>query len=226
MRQLQPLSEADLDARLAQLVHARGAAATQPPSIPEVFALAAEVCRRGMDWDEYYAHQLETGLALLAGRFVELPNGDGKTAAAVPPFVYRVLRGGRGYLFTANPFLAARDAGNYGLVYHRLGLSVGVAASWGSYLFNPAAALFWREFRRALAQVLGVNYTALDIADLSERVEEVVQEAAFDHVARRGVPGPPRAGHRGAPPRGLVPRRRRGRSPRKDKLPRGRLRIS
>lgn len=179
LRELQPLAEAELDARIKLRRDARGTAATERSFLLEVFATAAEACRRGMDWEELYLHQLETGLALLDGRLVELPNGDGKTAAAVLPFVYRVLAGGKGYLFTANPFLAERDAGNYGLVYHQLGLSVGVATAWGYFVFDPVAAYFSRELRRALGRLLGVNYGMIDRADVEERVEEVVDSIAM-----------------------------------------------
>ena len=135
LREMRTLSDDELDQEIKGLLTSSDDPVAQP-SIPRTFAVAAEVCRRAMGWEQYYRYQLETGLALLAGRFVELPNGEGKTAAAVPPFFYRALRGGKCHLFTANPFLARRDAGNYGRVYHRLGLSVGVAASWGYYVFD------------------------------------------------------------------------------------------
>jgi preprotein translocase subunit SecA len=99
------------------------AGAPQADLVPELFALVHECSRRAlglMPYDE----QLLAGLAMAEGRIVEMQTGEGKTLAAVAPVALRALTGAGAHVLTFNDYLARRDAGWMGPIYHRLGLDV------------------------------------------------------------------------------------------------------
>jgi len=112
-----------------------GAAAPAPgPKLPpigtlstdqmvEMCALGREAGRRALG-ERAFDVQLVGAMAMLDGCVAEMATGEGKTlAAAIAAFGYAV-RGSRLHIFTANDYLARRDATWMGPVYDLLGLTV------------------------------------------------------------------------------------------------------
>jgi len=91
----------------------------------EAAALVREASRRAIGLRPY-DNQVIAGLAMHAGRLIEMPTGEGKTLAAVLPAVLGALTGRGVHVLTFNDYLARRDAAWMGPVYRMLGLSVGV----------------------------------------------------------------------------------------------------
>lgn len=89
----------------------------------EGFALVREASRRALRLDPFRVQRV-AALALLDGRVVELPTGEGKTLAAVFPTYLRGLYGAGAHVLTFNDYLARRDAAWMGPVYRLLGLEV------------------------------------------------------------------------------------------------------
>src|SRR5438309_693369 len=66
-----------------------------------------------------------------------MKTGEGKTLVASLPLYLNALKGKGAHLVTVNDYLARRDAGWMGPLFHRLGLSVGVIAHETSVLYDP-----------------------------------------------------------------------------------------
>ena len=119
------LTDAELQAK-ATVLHERAAAVADDASLdallPDVFAVAREAAARlvGM---RPFDMQVAAGVALHRGTLAQMATGEGKTLVAVAPAILNAL-GGRGtHVFTANDYLARRDAGWMGPVYEFFGLS-------------------------------------------------------------------------------------------------------
>ena len=68
--------------------------------------------------------QILGALALYDGKIVEMQTGEGKTLAAVLPVYLEALAGRGAHVWTANDYLARRDAAWMGPLYRFLGLTV------------------------------------------------------------------------------------------------------
>src|SRR5436309_7027097 len=124
--------------------------------LPEAFAAVKNAARRlkerrhsfsvveqPMTWDMvHFDVQLVGGMVLHRGRIAEMATGEGKTLVATLPLYLNSLAGRGAHLVTVNDYLARRDAGWIGPVYHLLGLSVGVIKAHterehGSFIYDP-----------------------------------------------------------------------------------------
>ncbi len=106
--------------------------------LPEAFALVREVSVRTRS-ERHYDVQLIGGIALHNGNVTEMRTGEGKTLVATLPAYLNALTGKGVHIVTVNDYLSRRDAVNMGLVYHALGLSVGVVNSQNtSYKYDPS----------------------------------------------------------------------------------------
>ncbi len=96
--------------------------------LPEVFALSREASVRTLKMRPFDV-QLMAGITFHQGKIAEQKTGEGKTLSAVAAIVLNALTGRGAHLVTVNDYLARRDAGWMGPIYHFLGLSVGVIFS-------------------------------------------------------------------------------------------------
>src|SRR3989338_7232710 len=96
--------------------------------LPEVFALSREASVRALKMRPFDV-QLMAGITFHQGKIAEQKPGEGKTLSAVAAIVLNALSGRGVHLVTVNDYLARRDAGWMGPIYHFLGLSVGVIFS-------------------------------------------------------------------------------------------------
>ena len=92
--------------------------------LAEFFSLTGETCRRILRLKPFET-QVLAGIVLHREKLVQMQTGEGKTLAAVFAAALRAL-GGRGmHVFTANDYLARRDAEWMGPAYRFLGLEAG-----------------------------------------------------------------------------------------------------
>ena len=85
-----------------------------------------EVNDREMTWDMIpYEVQRLGGVALHRGMIAEMRTGEGKTLVATLPVYLNALAGLGVHVVTVNDYLARRDAGWMGGLFHFLGLTVG-----------------------------------------------------------------------------------------------------
>jgi preprotein translocase subunit SecA len=106
--------------------------------LPEAFALVREASVRTRG-ERHYDVQLVGAIALHKGNVAEMRTGEGKTLVATMPAYLNALLDKGVHIVTVNDYLARRDAVNMGMVYHALGLSIGVINSQvASFVYDPS----------------------------------------------------------------------------------------
>lgn len=104
--------------------------------LPDAFALVREASDRILGM-RHFDVQLIGGMVLHDGNIAEMKTGEGKTLVATLPVYLNALDGKGVHVVTVNDYLAQRDAGWMGELYHFLGLSVGVIIAEASFIFDP-----------------------------------------------------------------------------------------
>jgi preprotein translocase subunit SecA len=143
-------------------------------STPECFALACEALRRRLGLDAFEV-QVTGALAMHDGCIAEMQTGEGKTLTAVMTVFANALDGQGAHVWTANDYLARRDAAWMGPAYELLGLSV-AAVQQGSTREERRAA-YACDVTYATANEVGFDYLRDQLA--LEPEELVQREYAF-----------------------------------------------
>ncbi len=104
--------------------------------LPEAFALAREASRRALGL-RHFDQQLMGGIVLAQGKVAEQKTGEGKTLTAVTALYLHSLVGKGAHLVTVNDYLARRDAGWMGPIFHLLGVSVAAMINEQSFIYDP-----------------------------------------------------------------------------------------
>lgn len=135
---IKQLSDEDLSGKTAELRTAVTEESQRLDDVlPEAFAVVRETARRQLG-QRHFDVQLLGGVVLHQGSVAEMKTGEGKTLVATLPLYVNALEGKGTHVVTVNDYLARRDAGWMGSVYHFLGLSVGVIVSGNQALiYDP-----------------------------------------------------------------------------------------
>ncbi len=104
--------------------------------LPEAFALTREASRRVLGMRQFDT-QMMGGIVLAQGKIAEQKTGEGKTLTAVSALYLHSLMGKGAHLVTVNDYLARRDAGWMGPVFHLLGVSVAAMINEQSFIYDP-----------------------------------------------------------------------------------------
>lgn len=107
--------------------------------MPEAFALVREAANRTIG-QRHYDVQLIAAAVLASGKIAEQKTGEGKTLSAVPALYLHALTGKNVHLVTVNDYLARRDAGWMGPVFHLLGITVSTIINEEQFIFDPEFA--------------------------------------------------------------------------------------
>jgi preprotein translocase subunit SecA len=168
----------------------------------EFYALAREACVRALGLRPFDV-QMIAALALNEGKVVQMATGEGKTLAAVLPAAVNALAGRGVHVFTANDYLARRDAAWMAPAYRLLGLS---AASIGQETDRAARRAAYRaDITYVTAKEAGFDFlrdqTMLSPSDAVQRpfhyviVDEadfiLIDEARVPLVIAAAAPAPP-----------------------------------
>ncbi|MCX8008692.1 MAG: preprotein translocase subunit SecA [Patescibacteria group bacterium] len=115
--------------------------------LPEAYALVREAARRTIG-ERHYDVQLMAAIVLHEGKIAEMKTGEGKTLSAIPALYLNALTGRGVHLVTVNDYLARRDAGWMGHVFHFLGMTTAAMISEQSFLvdlnYKDETAVDWR----------------------------------------------------------------------------------
>ena len=133
--ELADLDDAGLRARSDEL-RERAAEEDLDALLIEAFALTREAAKRTIGL-RHFDVQMVGGIVLHRGKIAEMKTGEGKTLVASLPLYLNGLGGKGAHLVTVNDYLARRDAGWMGPVFHLLGLSIAVIAHDTSVLYDP-----------------------------------------------------------------------------------------
>ncbi len=159
--------------------------------MPTTYALAREACARRLGLRPFDV-QIMAAVALHEGRLAQMATGEGKTLVAVLPAALNALAGRGVHVFTANDYLARRDAAWMGPVYQQLGLSV-AAISQGMGRDERRAA-YAADVTYVTAKEAGFDFlrdqTMTDQADVVQRPFQyvIVDEADFILIDEARVP--------------------------------------
>ncbi|MCI0469024.1 MAG: preprotein translocase subunit SecA [Nitrospirae bacterium] len=105
--------------------------------LDSAFATVREASKRILGM-RHFDVQLIGGIVLHEGKIAEMKTGEGKTLAATLPVYLNALDGRGVHVVTVNDYLAKRDAQWMGVIYHFLGLSVGVIQHDSSFIYDPS----------------------------------------------------------------------------------------
>ncbi len=167
--QLKQLPDEAFRERTAILKDRVAAGADLDDVLPEAYALVREASRRAIGL-RHYDVQIMGGVLLHQGEVVEMRTGEGKTLVATLPLYLNALTGKGVHLVTVNEYLARRDGGWMGKIFHLLGMSVGVigplqfSALFDPEYVNPGAELederlvHWRPSTRRQAYEADITY--------------------------------------------------------------------
>jgi preprotein translocase subunit SecA len=135
--ELQALDDAGLRARSDDLRQRARDGHDLDELLIEAFAVCREAARRTIGL-RHFDVQLVGGIVLHQGKIAEMKTGEGKTLVASLALYLNALAGNGVHLVTVNDYLARRDAGWMGPIYHLLGLSIGVnVGTAGTYIYDP-----------------------------------------------------------------------------------------
>lgn len=104
-------------------IRARARELRAQPELVESFSLACEALRRTLALDPFDV-QVIGALAMHDGAIAEMQTGEGKTLTAVLPVFANALAGKGAHVWTANDYLARRDAAWMRPAYELLGFTV------------------------------------------------------------------------------------------------------
>ncbi|MBI3559054.1 preprotein translocase subunit SecA [Candidatus Gottesmanbacteria bacterium] len=103
--------------------------------LPEAFALVREASFR-VNKERPFDVQVMGAMVLHEGKIAEQKTGEGKTLTASMPLYLNALSGKGVHLVTVNDYLARRDAGWMGAIFHLLGLSTSAIIHDSSFIFD------------------------------------------------------------------------------------------
>ena len=121
---IQPLSDAQLQAKTAEFREKLAQGATLDDILPEAFAVVREASRRTTRM-RHFDVQIVGGVVLHQGKIAEMKTGEGKTLVATLPAYLNALGGHGIHIVTVNDYLAKRDTAWMGAIYRFLGMTVG-----------------------------------------------------------------------------------------------------
>ncbi|MGB9707497.1 MAG: preprotein translocase subunit SecA [Microgenomates group bacterium] len=104
--------------------------------LPWAYALVREASRRVLQ-QRHFDVQLMAAIALHEGKIVEQKTGEGKTLSATPALYLNALLGKGVHLVTVNDYLARRDCGWMGQIFHFLGLKTSAIITDNSFIYDP-----------------------------------------------------------------------------------------
>src|SRR6516165_11311822 len=119
--ELEKLDDAELRARSDDLRKRAEEGEDLDELLIEAFALCREASRRSIGLRPFDV-QLVGGIVLHQGKIAEMKTGEGKTLVASLALYLNALPGRGAHLVTVNDYLARRDAGWNGPLFHALGL--------------------------------------------------------------------------------------------------------
>jgi len=123
--QVRPLTDDQLRAKSSEFKERLDRGASLEEILPEAFAVVRETAKRTLG-ERHFDVQLIGGIVLHEGKIAEMATGEGKTLVATLPAYLNALKGEGVHIVTVNDYLAKRDSEWMGVIYHFLGLSVGV----------------------------------------------------------------------------------------------------
>lgn len=133
---IKKLKDEEFKEKTAEFKHRLNSGETFADILPEAFALVREASLRTIG-ERHFNVQLMAAIALHEGKVAEQKTGEGKTLSAVSALYLNALSGRGVHLVTVNDYLARRDAGWMGTIFHFLGLKTSAIINDASFIYDP-----------------------------------------------------------------------------------------
>jgi len=177
---IQPLSDAQLQAKTVEFRDRIASGATLDDLLPEAFAVVREAGKRVMGM-RHFDVQLIGGMALHYGKIAEMRTGEGKTLTATLPVYLNALTGRGVHVITVNDYLAQRDAEWMSKLYGFLGLSTGINLSQMPHDVKQAA--YASDITYGTNNEFGFDYLRDNMVyGVADRVQRGLVYAIVDEV--------------------------------------------
>jgi preprotein translocase subunit SecA len=134
--EMKKLKEAGFVKKTAEFKERLAKGATLDEILPEAFALVREASVRTIG-QRHFDVQMVAAITLHNGKVAEQKTGEGKTLSAIPALYLNALSGRGTHLVTVNDYLARRDAGWMGPIFHLLGMTTSAMISEQSFMYDP-----------------------------------------------------------------------------------------
>ena len=134
--EVKKLKDGEFVEKTAELKNRLAKGETLDVLLPFAFALVREAASR-MIGERHYDVQMMAALTLHRGAVAEQKTGEGKTLSAIPALYLNALNGRGTHLVTVNDYLARRDSGWMGPVFHLLGLITSSMIHEQSFIYDP-----------------------------------------------------------------------------------------
>lgn len=175
--QFEKISDEKILAKTAELKTRLASGEILDEILPEAYALTREAAKRKIG-ERPFDVQFLAAITLHQGKIAEQKTGEGKTLSAVPTLYLNALAGKGVHLVTVNDYLARRDCGWMGSIFHTLGLSCSAIIHDQSFLYDPQyideAAQDWR-----LRHLRPISRKEAYQADITYGINS---EYGFDHL--------------------------------------------
>ncbi len=104
--------------------------------LPEAFAAVREASKRSLKM-RHFDVQVMAAVVLHQGKIAEQKTGEGKTLSATPSLFLNAVTEKGAHLITVNDYLARRDCGWMGPIFHALGASCATIVHEAAYIYDP-----------------------------------------------------------------------------------------
>ncbi len=160
--------------------------------LPYAYALVREASRRTLG-QRHFDVQLIAGVALHEGKIAEQKTGEGKTLSATTALYLNALTGKGVHLVTVNDYLARRDAGWMGKVFHFLGLTTSAIISDQSFIYDAA----YNDSEAADSRLANLKPIPRKEAYQADITYGINSEFGFDYLRDNGAHSPDQLVQRG-----------------------------
>lgn len=134
--EMRKLKESGFAKKSAEFKERLASGQTLDDILPEAFALVREAASRTIG-QRHFDVQMMAAITLHNGKVAEQKTGEGKTLSAIPALYLNALTGKGAHLVTVNDYLARRDAGWMGPIFHLLGMKTSAMISEQSFMYDP-----------------------------------------------------------------------------------------
>ncbi|MEK7616974.1 MAG: preprotein translocase subunit SecA [Patescibacteria group bacterium] len=135
-KKISKLSDKQLKGKFAEfkLEHERGKSLDE--LLPEVYACCREASLRTIK-QRHFDVQMMAGVVLHQGKIAEQKTGEGKTLSATPALFLNAIGGKGVHVVTVNDYLARRDCGWMGPIFHALGATCATIVHENAFIYDP-----------------------------------------------------------------------------------------
>jgi preprotein translocase subunit SecA len=153
--------------------------------LPWSYALVREASRRVLG-QRHFDVQMMGAMALHNGKIAEQKTGEGKTLTATAALYLNALTGKGVHLVTVNDYLARRDSGWMGSVFHFLGMTTSAIISDQSFIYDAE----YKEEKANDSRLIHLKPTNRKEAYLADVTYGINSEFGFDYLRDNMVQSP------------------------------------